>query len=93
MARNSATQNPANKVGRYSGAGEAGITQVVPTEQEARRGLEPIRIPEGGRWGGGLALALGALALVAAGVAAVMAQRARQPKGLRPRLERMVGLR
>lgn len=93
MARNSATQNPSNKVGRYSGAGDAGITELVPTEREARRGLEPIRLDDDARWSTGLALGLGALALLGAGVAAFLAQRARRPKGLRPRLERMVGLR
>lgn len=93
MARNTANQNPGNKVGRYSGAGAAGVSEIVPTEREALRGLQPIRISEGGRWGTGLALGLGALALLGAGVAAYLAQRSRQPKGLRPRLERMVGLR
>ncbi len=93
MAGNSVNQNPRNKAGRYSGAGEAGVTRLVPTEREARRGLEPIQIGEEGRWSPGLALGLGALALLGAGVATFVARRARRPKGLRPRLERMVGLR
>lgn len=93
MARNSASQNPRNKVGRNSGAGDAGISHIVPTERETSRGLRPVRIPDDGRWGSGLALGFGALALLAAGVAAYLAQRAREPQGLRPRLERMVGLR
>ena len=93
MSRNTANQNPANKVGRHSGAGDAGISRIVPTPEESRRGLRPIELSEGGRWGGGLALGLGALALLGAGVATLLARRARQPRGLRPRIERMVGLR
>lgn len=93
MAKNTANQNPANKVGRYSGAGEAGISQIVPTDREAQRGLQPLRISESDRWGGSYALGLGALALLGAGVAVLLVQRARQPKGIRPRIERMVGLR
>jgi hypothetical protein len=91
MAKNTAAQNPRNKVGRYSGAGEAGISEIVPTDAESRRGLRPMSTSEA-RWGGGLALGLGALALIGAGLATLLAQRARKPKGLRPRLERMVGL-
>ena len=92
MARNTANQNPSNKVGRYSGAGEAGISEIVPTEREAERGLQRISVSDGGRWGGGYAFGLG-LALVGAGVAALLTQRARKPRGIRPRIERMVGLR
>lgn len=93
MARNSADQNPSNKVGRHSGAGPGGVSRIVPTAAEARRGLQPIELGRGRRWGGGLALGLGALALAGAAVAALVAQRARQPRGLRPRIERLVGLR
>ena len=93
MARNSVTQNPSNKVGRHSGAGEAGISEIVPTEREAARGLEPIRISSSGGWSGSFALGVGAFVLIGAGLAALLAQRARRPKGLRPRIERMVGLR
>jgi hypothetical protein len=84
-------QNPRNKVGRNSGAGPAGISEIVPTAEEARRGLEPLRVG-GRRWTRPLRMGLGALALAGAGVAGYVArQRMRKPT-LRTRLERMIGL-
>jgi len=93
MARNTATQNPSNKVGRYSGAGSAGISELVPTEREAARGLRPISV-SGGGWGR-VGIGVGILgALVGAGITAyLLQQRAERERGLRPRLERLVGLR
>jgi hypothetical protein len=83
------TQNPRNKVGRNSGAGPAGISEIVPTPQEAARGLEPMSVG-GRRWSRPLGMGLGALALAGAGVAGYLGwQRTRKPT-LRSRLERMV---
>lgn len=83
---NSATQNPANKVGRNSGAGAGGVTEVVPSEAEARRGLEPIRTHMTPGRSGGIWAGLGAATLLGAGVAAFVTRRLRQP---RSRLDRL----
>jgi hypothetical protein len=85
---NSATQNPANKVGRNSGAGAGGVSEIVPTEAEARRGVHPVGgVEEGGRSGGTLAR-LGAVTLAGAGLAALVTRRLRRP---RSRLDRLRG--
>lgn len=90
---NSYSQNPRNKVGRNSGAGPGGLSQVVPTQREAERGLQPITLDDDGAgWMARLGLGLGVVGLVSAGAAVFLAQRARQ-RTLRGRLERLVGLR
>lgn len=90
--RYSADQNPSNLVGRNSGWGPGGVSQVVPTQREAERGLEPIRLgSEGGRkWLRPLNMGLGALALVGAGALGYVVRQRRQPHGLRGRVERLV---
>jgi hypothetical protein len=88
---NDARQNPSNKWGRYSGGGPAGVSEVIPTEAEARRGLQPFST------GGGepvpRTLALGLTALVGALLAGAAVWRARQPKDLRTRMLRRAGIR
>lgn len=89
--RYSPEQNPSNLVGRNSGAGPGGVTQVVPTAREAERGLKPIRLEEGGRrWMRPLGMGLGALALVGAGALGYVMRQRRQPSGLRGRMEKLV---
>jgi len=91
---NSATQNPSNKVGRNSGAGAGGVSEVVPSAAEARRGLEPVQsqatlsspTPSGSS-GGGFGK-LGVVTLLGAGIAALVTRRVRQP---RSRLDRLRG--
>ena len=88
---NDARQNPSNKWGRYSGGGPAGISEVVPTEAEARRGLEAFGLrgePDTAR-----AIALGAVALVGALLAGMLVWRARQPQDLPTRIMKRVGMR
>ena len=88
---NDARQSPSNKWGRYSGGGPAGISEVVPTEAEARRGLEPFRLhgePDPGR-----AIALGAVALLGALLAGALVWRTRQPQDLPTRIMKRVGMR
>jgi hypothetical protein len=78
-----AKQNPSNKVGRNSGAGAGGISEIVPTERERERGLEPISLHEPSRgWGRVLGYGMGALAVVGGGVTALRVRRARQNRGL-----------
>jgi hypothetical protein len=90
---NTAKQNPSNKVGRNSGGGPAGISEMVPTERERARGLEPIRLDDAvtasgaGRW---LGLGLGALAVFGGGFAALRVREARRSRGLRGRLRRLL---
>jgi hypothetical protein len=83
---NSATQNPANKVGRNSGAGAGGVSEMVPSEAEHRRGLEPIRTHQSPGRSGGMWAGLGAVTVIGAGVAAFVTRRLRQP---RSRLDRL----
>ena len=85
---NDARQNPANKWGRYSGAGAAGISEVVPSEAEARRGLEPFSI--GGNAASARALALGGAAMLGAAIAAFAVWQARRPRDLPTRVLRKV---
>lgn len=89
---NSATQNPTNKVGRNSGGGDGGVSRMVPSEAEARRGVQPIggsaHAAPAGRSGGMMAT-LGAVTLAGAGVAALVTRRLRRPTS---RLERLRGL-
>lgn len=85
---NDASQNPANRWARHSGAGPGGISEVVPTEAEARRGLQPFSLDEGGQAGRMLALAV--TAAVAAILAGAAVYRARQPKPLTQRIVRKV---
>ena len=85
---NDARQNPANKWGRYSGAGAAGISEVVPSEAEARRGLEPFSI--GGNAASDRAFALGGAALLGAAIAAFAVWQARRPRDLPTRVLRKV---
>ena len=86
---NSATQNPSNKVGRNSGAGPAGVSEIRPTPAELERGLVPASRRRG--WAGALGAGLGALAVIG-GASAYAWNRIRQPRTLRARLGRMVGL-
>jgi len=88
--RYSATQNPANKVGRNSGAGPAGVSEIVPTAQEAANGLQPLAVRPHRRWTRPLALGVSALALVGAGALAV--QKRRQQRTLRGRVQHFLGL-
>jgi hypothetical protein len=87
---NSATQNPANKVGRNSGGGPAGVSEAVPTAAEAARGVQAIGgTPPGGRKG---AAGAGAVALLGTGLAVWLARRARRPRGRIERLRAWAGL-
>jgi hypothetical protein len=86
---NDARQNPSNKSGRYSGGGPAGISQVVPTEAEARRGLQPFRLDEDAD--PVRVFMLGATALIGALVAGALLWRARQPDDLPTRIRKRVG--
>lgn len=88
---NDAIQNPANRWARNSGAGAAGISAVVPTEAEARRGLQPFTMDGGAP--AGRAIALGLVAAVGALVAGLVVWRARQPEDVPTRIKRRVGLR
>jgi hypothetical protein len=91
---NSATQNPANKVGRNSGAGEGGISETVPTQAEAQRGVQPISTgyrPEVGR-SGGTAARLGVATLLGAGIAAFVTRRLRKPKSWTDRVRSAIGV-
>lgn len=88
---NSATQNPANKIGRNSGAGAAGISEIEPTRAEAARGLEPLGRERGG-WARRIGMGFGAIALLGS-ASAYLWKRVRQPKGFRDRIARKVGLR
>jgi hypothetical protein len=87
---NDAKQNPANKWGRYSGGGPAGVSEVIPSEAEARRGLEPFSLggDESAR-----ALALGMTALLGAVVAGLLIWQIRQPRGLPARVLKRAGAR
>jgi hypothetical protein len=85
---NGATQNPANKVGRNSGAGPTGISAFQPTAAEAARGLEPMGQNRTG-WTGRLGMGFGAIALVGS-ASAYLWKRVRQPKGFRARIKRMI---
>jgi hypothetical protein len=91
--RHGADQNASNLVGRNSGAGPGGISQIVPTDRERERGLEPLSLDAQtrGRTGLRLGLGLGALALAGAGVAAYAVQNQRRRRRLGGRLNRMVG--
>lgn len=88
---NDASQNPANRWARNSGAGPGGISAVVPTEAEARRGLEPFSTATGAP--AGRAIALGLVAAVGALVASAVVWRARQPEDIPTRIKRKVGFR
>lgn len=86
--RNSATQNPSNKVGRNSGAGPGGVSRIVPTQQEARRGLEPLQVRGGRSWLRPLGMGLSALALL--GMAGYAARQRQRKHSFRSRLEDLV---
>lgn len=88
---NDATQNPTNRWARNSGVGTAGISSVVPTGAEARRGLEPFSIDGGGGMGRGIALGL--VAVLGALMAGAFVWRSRQPQDLPTRVLRKVGIR
>lgn len=84
-------QNASNKVGRNSGGGPAGVSEIVPTERERERGLEPIRLGEtGGGPGRWLGLGLGALAVLGGGFAALRVREARRNRGLRGRIRQLI---
>lgn len=87
---NHVTQNPANKVGRYSGAGTGGVTEVIPTAAEAERGLQPFSIDD--RRSRGRMLALGLILAASGAIAAGTVWRARRPQPLARRVMRKVGL-
>ncbi len=87
---NGVTQNPANKWGRYSGGGAGGVSEVIPTQAEAERGLQPFSLDEGRSRGRALSLLL--TAAVSGVVAAVTLRRARRPLPLRQRVMKRVGL-
>lgn len=93
MASNTAEQNPSNKVGRNSGAGPGGVTEMIPTAREARRGVRPIDLDHNGRRFGPLALGVGAALVVGAGVTALAIQRDREQRTLRHRVKEAVGWR
>jgi hypothetical protein len=86
---NDARQNPANKSGRYSGGGPAGISQVVPTEAEARRGLQPFRLDEDAD--PVRVFMLGATAVIGALIAGALLWKVRQPDDLPTRIRKRVG--
>jgi hypothetical protein len=87
---NSAKQNPRNKVGRNSGVGPGGVTEIVPTERERRHGVPALGAERSGGWALRLGVGLGALAVLGAGVAALMARQSRQKRGLRGSWDRLV---
>lgn len=92
MAKNTANQNPGNKVARNSGWGPGGVDEIVPTREEARHGLERMQRPGARRgWMRPMGMGLGALALLGAGVAGLVVRQRRQKRSLRGRLEDMVG--
>jgi hypothetical protein len=64
--KNSVNQNPANKVGRNSGGGPAGVDRYIPTEREAAHGLRGQEGPSGGRLWRGWSATLGLVAAAAA---------------------------
>lgn len=84
---NSARQNPSNKVGRNSGAGDSGISEIVPTPAEARRGLRPLGT-DGISWPARYGLGLGFALLAGFGIAFFAAQRARENRSLGARISR-----
>lgn len=87
---NESIQNPRNKVGRYSGAGPAGVTEIVPTERERARGLEPMSLDSNRGWfGPGLAI----LAALGTGVGAFLIKRRRERQTLTSKIRRLGGLR
>ncbi len=88
MARNTATQNPNNKVGRNSGAGPDGISRIAATAPASARGLVAPGVRRGRRWVRPLGLGL-----VAAGVgaAAYAWSRGSRPADLGARLSRLMG--
>lgn len=85
---NSARQNPNNKVGRNSGAGDSGISEIVPTPAEARRGLRPLDLEETG-WPARLGIGLGFALIAGFGIAYYAAQRAQRNRSLGSRLQRL----
>jgi predicted alternative tryptophan synthase beta-subunit len=87
---NTANQNPANKVGRNSGAGPSGITEAVPSAAEAARGLQSVRTENGSGGRGGKVA--GAAALLGTGLAIWLTRRARRPRGRVERLRNWAGL-
>jgi hypothetical protein len=93
MASNTANQNPRYKVGRNSGAGPGGISEVVPSRREAERGLQPIHLDEGATWTSPVMIGLAVAALVGLGVTGYLAQRQRERRTFRGRLEHLVGRR
>jgi hypothetical protein len=88
---NSATQNPANKVGRNSGAGAAGISELVPSEAESRRGLEPLRTGDTNGSSSGRFFGLGAVALLGGGIASLLVRKLRAPRSRVERLKNWIG--
>lgn len=87
---NESIQNPRNKVGRYSGAGPAGVTEIVPTERERARGLERMSLDSDRGWlRPGLAIA----AALGAGMGALLMKRRRDRQTLTSRIRRLGGLR
>lgn len=89
---NSAAQNPADKVGRNSGAGPQGVSEIAPTAQEAARGVRPVTRGAPPADSNRLVAGLSAVAVLGAGVATYFVRRARQPRGPIARIRRAVGL-
>lgn len=88
---NDATQNPANRWARNSGFGPGGISTIVPSAAEERRGLQQLSLDRPSA--PGRTVALGLVAAVAAAVASAIVHRARQPQDLPTRILRRVGIR
>jgi hypothetical protein len=86
---NTTIQNPANRVGRNSGAGPGGVSEVIPTEAEARRGLEPFSIdshPDRVR----RMVGIGVAAAAGVGIAVLATLRLRRPKTVGNRIQELL---
>jgi hypothetical protein len=89
--KNSVNQNPANKVGRNSGGGPAGVDRYVPTQREAAHGLQAYGEASGGRMWRGWSAALGFVAAAAAGTSYYfMRERQQKRSGWRGKLRSML---